>query len=83
MSIMANFHSCARVVYVSQFCKRSKFADCPADPMWVRHGSKYYGISDYGMTFSDAGTYCGAHGGKLASIHSEEGFNAVATAIGN
>ncbi len=80
---MANFHSCASgVVYGSQFCERLIFADCPADPMWVRHGSKYYGISDYGMTFSDAGAYCVAHGGKLASIHTEEGFNAVATAIG-
>ncbi len=56
--------------------------DCPFDPMWTRYGSKYYGISDAEMTYSEAGAYCAARGGKLASIHSEEGFYMVATAVG-
>ncbi len=57
-------------------------ADCPFDPMWTRYGSKYYGISDVEMTYSEAGAYCAARGGKLASIHNEEGFYMVATAVG-
>ncbi len=57
-------------------------AGCPTDPMWTRYGSKYYGMSDDKFHYSAAGAYCSARGGKLASIHTEEGFTAVATAIG-
>ncbi len=54
---------------------------CPQDLHWTRYGTKYYGISWETYDYDDAKAYCAAHGGKLASIATEGGFNAVATAV--
>ncbi len=77
LTVDMNFHLLIQWIAMCNLC-----TDCPFDPMWTRYGSKYYGISDVEMTYSEAGAYCAARGGKLASIHSEEGFYMVATAVG-
>ena len=55
---------------------------CPPNPMWSRHGDKYYGASLYTMTYSAASTYCAYHGGQMAQVDTQADFLHVMTAAG-
>ncbi len=87
--IKAIFHSTLSAHFYAHYIYKGFFllysiihAGCPLDLKWIRYGTKYYGISWKKYNYNDAKDYCATHGGKLASIATEEGFSAVATSVG-